>query len=87
MLNWLLIEIILKENLERCDLKANIIQSDAFDITGKFDFVLLDAPCSALGTFRRNPDVTVKIDKPIIKKQQKTQIQMIEKSLKMVQKS
>ena len=46
----------------------------------------MDAPCSALGTFRRNPDVTVKIDKPTIKKQQKTQIQMIEKSLKILNK-
>ena len=44
----------------------------------QFHWMLLEG----LGTFRRNPDVTVKIDKPVMKKRQKTQIQMIEKSLK-----
>ena len=47
---------------------------------------MLDAPCSALGTFRRNPDVTLKIDQSKIKKHQKIQIQMIEKSLKILNK-
>ena len=70
-------------------MKINIQQIDFLKkkFTSKYDSILLDAPCSALGTFRRNPDVTVKIDKPIIKKQQKTQIQMIEKSLKILNKN
>ena len=53
----------------------------------KFNSILLDAPCSALGTFRRNPDVTVKVDQSQIKKHQKTQLEMVEKSLKMLNKS
>ena len=48
---------LLRENLERCGLSANIIESDAFNITDKFDIVLLDAPCSATGTIRRHPDL------------------------------
>ena len=34
---------IIEENLERCRLKANIVESDAFNIIDKFDIVLLDA--------------------------------------------
>ena len=48
---------LLRENLERCGLTANIIESDAFNITDKFDIILLDAPCSATGTIRRHPDL------------------------------
>ena len=48
---------LLSENLERCRLKANIVESDAFNIIDKFDIVLLDAPCSATGTIRRHPDL------------------------------
>ena len=48
---------LLKENLNRCGLKANTLKADAFDITDKFDVVLLDAPCSATGTIRRHPDL------------------------------
>ena len=48
---------LLRENLERCGLSANIIESDALNITDKFDIVLLDAPCSATGTIRRHPDL------------------------------
>ena len=48
---------LLRENLDRCELTANIIESDAFNITEKFDIILLDAPCSATGTVRRHPDL------------------------------
>ena len=49
----------LSENLERTGLSAEVIAADAatWDDGRTFDAVLLDAPCSATGTFRRNPDV------------------------------
>jgi 16S rRNA (cytosine967-C5)-methyltransferase len=47
------------ENLARTGLKAEIVTADAGSWGDKraFDAVLLDAPCSATGTFRRHPDV------------------------------
>lgn len=47
------------ENLARMGLAAETVAADAGDWADErtFDAVLLDAPCSATGTFRRNPDV------------------------------
>ena len=49
----------LKENLARLHYKAEIIVGDAgtFAPNSPYDGVLLDAPCSATGTFRRHPEV------------------------------
>jgi len=49
----------LKQNLARLDYSAEIITGDAgtYAPTSPFDGVLLDAPCSATGTFRRHPEV------------------------------
>jgi 16S rRNA (cytosine967-C5)-methyltransferase len=49
----------LKESLVRLGLAAETIAADAatWSDTRQFDGVLLDAPCSATGTFRRHPDV------------------------------
>jgi 16S rRNA (cytosine967-C5)-methyltransferase len=48
----------LRDNLKRMGLSAEVIASPAEDWTDprQFDRVLLDAPCSATGTFRRNPE-------------------------------
>ena len=48
-----------RHNLERLRLEAELVVADAFHFEAPeaFDAVLLDAPCSATGTARRNPDV------------------------------
>jgi 16S rRNA (cytosine967-C5)-methyltransferase len=48
-----------RENLARTRLSAELIAADALGWKDDraFDAVLLDAPCSATGTFRRHPDV------------------------------
>ncbi|MDG2528742.1 RsmB/NOP family class I SAM-dependent RNA methyltransferase [Caulobacter endophyticus] len=47
------------ENLARMGLKAEVVAADGSTWADErtFDAVLLDAPCSATGTFRRHPDV------------------------------
>lgn len=49
----------LRENLERTGLAAEVIAADALRWTpsSPYDAILLDAPCSATGIFRRHPDV------------------------------
>jgi 16S rRNA (cytosine967-C5)-methyltransferase len=51
----------LRENLERMDMASlvDIIVADGTSWRARepMDFILLDAPCSATGTVRRNPDV------------------------------
>ena len=49
----------LHENLARTELKAEVVAVPAEDWEDDrtFDAVLLDAPCTATGTFRRNPEV------------------------------
>jgi 16S rRNA (cytosine967-C5)-methyltransferase len=49
----------LRENLQRTHLEAQLVEADALDWSPEkaFDAILLDAPCSATGTFRRHPEV------------------------------
>ena len=46
-------------NLARTGLTAQLVVADAlhWEPEGKFDAILLDAPCSATGTIRRHPDL------------------------------
>ncbi|HMO74281.1 MAG TPA: RsmB/NOP family class I SAM-dependent RNA methyltransferase [Sphingopyxis sp.] len=54
----------LEENLDRTGLKAAVVQGDIrkWEPGETADAVLLDAPCSATGIFRRHPDVLHRIE-------------------------
>ena len=54
---------LLDSNLERTGLQAETVIADLrkWKSEVQFDAVLLDAPCSATGTFRRHPDVLHRI--------------------------
>lgn len=49
----------LEENLARTGLSADCVVADALAWApeGRFDVIVLDAPCSATGTIRRHPDL------------------------------
>jgi 16S rRNA (cytosine967-C5)-methyltransferase len=49
----------LNKNLKRTGLSAKVIVADAlhWQSDAPFDYILLDAPCSATGTIRRHPDL------------------------------
>ncbi len=58
----------LRENLYRTRLKAEVMQADvlSFAPNAPADAVLVDAPCSATGIFRRHPDVLHRVHRALI---------------------
>ena len=52
----------LKTNLSRLKFKPKIMNLNGldFDENHKFDMVILDAPCSSVGTIRRHPEILFK---------------------------
>ena len=56
----------LKSNLKRLQYNATILNKDftKFDDQEKFDFIVIDAPCSAIGTIRKNPEIFFKSEIP-----------------------
>jgi len=51
---------------------------------GRFDRVLLDAPCSGLGTLRRNPDIKWAADKQDLQRYQAVQLTLLERAAERV---
>ena len=76
------------ENIKRLKLDIKISKKDFLNskISSKYNSILLDAPCSALGTFRRNPDVVNKIDEKKLIMNQDIQVKMVDKSLNLLNK-
>lgn len=70
----------LRENLERTHLRAQLVEADAlrWQQDRTFDSVLLDAPCSATGTFRRHPEVLYRARPKIIADNAVLQAQLLE---------
>jgi 16S rRNA (cytosine967-C5)-methyltransferase len=69
----------LSDNLSRTGLKAETITVDALDwAPGEaFEAVLLDAPCSATGTFRRHPEVLYRARPEIIEQSAELQERLL----------
>jgi len=72
----------LRENLQRTHLSARLVQADALTWAApvKFDAILLDAPCSATGTFRRHPEVLYRARQAIIADNAGLQAQLLERA-------
>jgi 16S rRNA (cytosine967-C5)-methyltransferase len=58
----------LHENLERTQLNADLVHAEVekWEPLRTFDAILLDAPCSATGTFRRHPEILYRARQDII---------------------
>ena len=57
---------IMKENLRRLNFNNEVINKDSLMINSKnkFDIVIIDAPCSSIGTIRRNPEIFYRHSSP-----------------------
>ncbi|GAA4009689.1 RsmB/NOP family class I SAM-dependent RNA methyltransferase [Sphingomonas swuensis] len=69
-------------NLARTGLRSEVVVADVLDWTPTelFDAVLLDAPCSATGTFRRHPEVLYRASPRIIAESAELQARLLAKS-------
>ena len=72
----------LHENLDRTGLEAQLVTADAFKWKPgrSFNAILLDAPCSATGTFRRHPEVLYRARPSIIRDSSGLQKQLLERA-------
>ncbi len=72
----------LRENLERTHLKADLVEADAlkWQPKQKHDAILLDAPCSATGTFRRHPEVLYRARPRVISEGAELQGQLLNRA-------
>ena len=73
---------ILKSNLNRLKYNTKIVNQDftKFNENEKYDFILIDAPCSAIGTIRKNPEIFFKRNAPSFNKLNILQEKMLNKA-------
>ena len=81
--------IDLKKNLHRCGYKININCLDSLKIKKEnfYDIAVLDAPCSAIGTIRRNPEILFRKTKPDINSLSNYQFNLLEKAASLIKKN
>jgi len=79
----------LKTNLNRLNLNNEIKNYNALDIPEieKFDVIILDSPCSGVGTLRRNPEILFKKKPPDLDFLTKFQNNLINKAAKLLNKN
>jgi 16S rRNA (cytosine967-C5)-methyltransferase len=76
----------LSDNLKRTQLHADTVVADALEWApdSMFDAVLLDAPCSATGTFRRHPEVLYRARPSIIEQSAELQERLLARAAEWV---
>lgn len=76
----------LKENLTRTKLDAEFVTANALDWQPerRFDAILIDAPCSATGTFRRHPEVLYRARPKIIAEMTVLQRRLLDRALELL---
>jgi len=76
----------MRSNLKRTGLAAALVTGDALTFRGDtpFDVVLLDAPCSATGIFRRHPEVLHRARPRAIARLAETQLAMLARAAQQV---
>ncbi|WP_343344802.1 transcription antitermination factor NusB [Sphingomicrobium sp. XHP0239] len=75
---------VVEENLARTDLSARIVAHDLrHHRDDPFDAVLLDAPCSATGTFRRHPEVLYRARPGIVSEMAALQSSLLDASARL----
>jgi len=72
----------LRENLDRTGMDAKLVTADALKWKSdrQFDAILLDAPCSATGTFRRHPEVLYRARPSIIGESAELQLNLLDRA-------
>lgn len=71
-----------RENLERTGLDAELVPADVLHWSPDqpADAILLDAPCSSTGTFRRHPEVLHRVRPQIVAEAAQLQARMLERA-------
>ena len=79
---------ILESNLKRLNFQAEILNKDftKFRFKEKFDCIIIDAPCSAIGTIRKNPEIFFKMEGPNLNELIKVQEKMLDKASQLLNK-
>ena len=76
----------LQDNLSRLKFNPEIKNLNGlnFDENDKFDMVILDAPCSSIGTIRKHPEIFFKSKEPDFSTLNKLQKNLLQKSSKLI---
>ena len=80
---------ILNSNLKRLNFSNSINIMDALDSDEKekYDVILIDAPCSSVGTIRKNPEIFFRKNREDINKYIQIQKKLLKKSVKLSNKN
>ena len=80
---------MMKENFRRLNFNSEIINKNSLNINSenKFDIVVIDVPCSSIGTIRRNPEIFYRNSYPNFQQIKSIQYKFLNKAKNLVKKN